>query len=1027
MKKRTMRLLSVMLGLCMAASGRTFAASGPEMIEMVEIWTRTDIILNSEKTYKNPYTDVDIDAVFTHEDGTQIALYGFWNGGDEWRVRFSPTKTGIWTYVVTCSDEENAGLHNKTGKIRAVANTGATDIDRHGFIKISENGRYFVHDDGTPFYWLGDTNWQAPNYVSISKCNYPGCNCGNQFFHEVNDRADKGFTVYQTYFDSSESDGGGQIPVTPEPSMWTAKYTKINPKTFSNKYDVMFDYLAAKGMVIALGFGVHDITVKNMGTEALDRLSRYLTARYAAYPVVWITAQEITGSSHFDAWVSSARITSAGDGYNHPQSAHQYPLDVNDTFIKKLDAEDWHDFYALQSGHGALFASKTTYQGYWTNRRNKDAAKPFVETEANYEDIYCGGFNGYDASRISAWKANLCGSCGFTYGVTGIWANCWSTAGSTGWMGTYSTEPWYMGLDKPGSYEMKYMADFFRYVGFSSLEPRYSNTQYSNLKEETKVLASSEDNKTYVAYFYNSDLSTGTLKKLNVNEKYSAKWYDVLTGKFIKISDDIPHEDGKYVIPDKPDTSDWALLVTSRTDLGEYVTEAQRPYEPVISEENILAGAAATASSVSTGSSGADKATDGRGDTWWCASNGSFPQWIRFDLGSVKKFDTFAIQLYHGTGSTSYTLEISNDGTHWETVHRGENELPKSTSAAIFEVSLGKIYECRYMKYTFTKVTANWAAMIEADAHVTVPKNERIGFEGVIQTPGITCTGSYIYSADGKGKNTAEYLTDGDLSTEWKPFAPESTQSVILDLYESKDVYGVEIVPGKNSELTDYRVEGSEDGADWTVIANSPVNGKNTFKTDGGNIISEAINGKYRYIKIIFMGASGKKSVKTVAEIKLYAKGATAEAPAKADVTELTKLYTDCKKIKNGSASYSGAAFRDFLIALGDAAKAVSHADTVTAQEVKSAENALNAARENLNKPKEEPFIETVPVTEAKETEPEETDTKTTQTEEAEPAGSNGKFPVGAVAAAVAGAAACTAAALIIRKKIDKKREKGEK
>lgn len=29
-------------------------------------------------------------------------------------------------------------------------------------LRISDNGRYFVHEDGTPFIWLADTAWTVP-------------------------------------------------------------------------------------------------------------------------------------------------------------------------------------------------------------------------------------------------------------------------------------------------------------------------------------------------------------------------------------------------------------------------------------------------------------------------------------------------------------------------------------------------------------------------------------------------------------------------------------------------------------------------------------------------------------------------------------------------------------------------------------------------------------------------------------------------------------------------------------------------
>ena len=54
---------------------------------LVPLWHRTDIVLHSSVTYENPYADVEIDAVFTHEDGDEIFLYGFWNGGRDGGLR----------------------------------------------------------------------------------------------------------------------------------------------------------------------------------------------------------------------------------------------------------------------------------------------------------------------------------------------------------------------------------------------------------------------------------------------------------------------------------------------------------------------------------------------------------------------------------------------------------------------------------------------------------------------------------------------------------------------------------------------------------------------------------------------------------------------------------------------------------------------------------------------------------------------------------------------------------------------------
>ncbi|MBQ4592645.1 MAG: DUF4038 domain-containing protein [Clostridia bacterium] len=694
----------------------------------VPVWKRTDIVLTSSQEYDNPYSDITLDAVFTHEDGTKVALYGFWNGGNEFCVRFAPTKAGRWIYETTCSDTGNAGLHGRTGTITAVENTGNTDLDRHGFVRISDNGRYFVHDDGTPFYWLGDTNWQSPNYVSVTRCNYPGCTCGNQFRHELNDRIAKGFTVYQTYFDSAESDGGGQRGITPEPSLWTVRNRKINPVTFTEKIDRMFDDLANAGMVIALGFGVHSSTTNAVTTEELENISRYLTARYAAYPVVWITAQEITGQDQFEKWNRSAEIVNAGDGYHHPQGAHQFPLPVDNEYVTALDGKDWHKFFALQAGHGPSFVRKALYESYWNDKRS-GKIKPYIETEANYEDISCGGFNGYAGSRIAAWRANLLGSYGFTYGVTGVWANCYSTAGDTGWLGNYSYEPWYMGIDKPGSCEMTYLARFFRCADFSTLIPRFNDPAYSDLTDESKLAASSDDGRTYIAYFCNHDRSTGTLIGLNPDESYSAKWYNPVTGKFAEIAKDIVPADGQYTVPPKPTAADWALLVTSRTDPGDYETET------------VFTGA----------------------------------------------------------------------------------DAPEMSGA------------------------------------------------GTLQKPVISCSGSHIYDASGNGRNTVDALTDGDRSTEWIPFAPIASQTILMDLQEAKTVCGIRITLGKDAVLPPYRIEGSSDKEGWTILADTALREAKITETDGYRAVCEGLSGMYRYIKLIWFGADSNTVVKTIAEIELYA------------------------------------------------------------------------------------------------------------------------------------------------------------
>ena len=53
-------------------------------------------------------------------------------------------------------------------------------------LKISENNRYFVHADNTPFTWLADTVWTMPQRMKWDDVEY-----------YMKTRKDQGFTVLQ--------------------------------------------------------------------------------------------------------------------------------------------------------------------------------------------------------------------------------------------------------------------------------------------------------------------------------------------------------------------------------------------------------------------------------------------------------------------------------------------------------------------------------------------------------------------------------------------------------------------------------------------------------------------------------------------------------------------------------------------------------------------------------------------------------------------------------------------------------------
>lgn len=507
-------------------------------------WKPIEITLHADKFYRNSFKDVELSATFTGPTGTSITLPGFWYGKNIWKIRFSPTSVGNWVWKTECNVSDK-GLNNRTGKFKCIKSS----TNSHGFIKISENKRHFEYADGTPFFWLGDTHWQMPNTQRISECNHPGhkgdkCVYGGQFQHLVSDRIDKGFNVWQTYIAATTGNG--------KHLWWSDAWSQINPERFNRILDYEIDYLSERNFTIALGID-HFTATDHIPLDDMKRVARYIVARYAAYPIVWITAQEVNApKTNVQYWKAIAAEIRRLDGYKHPLSGHQW---VVDPYTRPLGSEKWHDYFAVQGGHRGNGAQpKSYYKAYW----DYSPAKPFVETEADYEQVNCGGVADDSGVRWQAYKSILCGSAGYTYGAAGIWAARWSKDDPQ-WK-KFNTHAWYDGLSLPGSTQMKFLAQFFSGIQWWKLVPRWNDNAWGEWRWPEETVISSDGTKTYIVYFYHNDRKTGTLKNIDPKSRYVTSWFNPRNGVTTNISGGQIFGKFKWVIPEKPDKQDWIYM-----------------------------------------------------------------------------------------------------------------------------------------------------------------------------------------------------------------------------------------------------------------------------------------------------------------------------------------------------------------------------------------------------------------------------------------------------------------------------------
>ena len=133
----------------------------PAVASAVEANRIAEEALVSSTTYTNPFLEVELDAIVTQPDGTELRVPGFWAGGNDWRFRYASDQLGTHTWQTECSDASNTGLHGVTGSIEVVASTSTNPLFLHGPIRVAADQRHFEHADGTPFLWLGDTWWKG--------------------------------------------------------------------------------------------------------------------------------------------------------------------------------------------------------------------------------------------------------------------------------------------------------------------------------------------------------------------------------------------------------------------------------------------------------------------------------------------------------------------------------------------------------------------------------------------------------------------------------------------------------------------------------------------------------------------------------------------------------------------------------------------------------------------------------------------------------------------------------------------------
>jgi len=427
-------------------TGMAALSSAAENVQKVEANCIAEIACVSAKTYRDPFTEVELDAIITGPDRAQVRMPAFWAGGNRWCFRYASSVPGVYTWKLACSDTNNSALHGIAGKIEVVPYRGENTLYRHGPIRVAKDRRHFEHADGTPFLWLGDTWWKC----LCKRMTWEG-------FQELTaDRKAKGFNVVQIvcgpypdegFFEPRWENEGGKPYLTKD-------FTTVNPAYFDFA-DRRLKHLVDAGIVPAIvgAWGRSDCnSMQAIGVEGLKRHWRYLVARYSAYPVFWILAGEIPDETKWGEgpWAKVAKYLRGIDPYHRLLTCHTgHGRRGADGDVNVID-------YDMVGGnHDERVAVEAKTLAILTTAYAKDPPMPVLVGETCYEGHMQQGFG--DVQRRIFWMNMLSGAAGHTYGAAGIWhASVEGDPGVAGAFGgqVYDWTTWKEGMNYPGATQL---------------------------------------------------------------------------------------------------------------------------------------------------------------------------------------------------------------------------------------------------------------------------------------------------------------------------------------------------------------------------------------------------------------------------------------------------------------------------------------------------------------------------------------------------------------------------------------------
>ncbi len=552
-----MTLLQWALTAVAAAALFTTTSPQAQVTHDVARWGVFEATFTSAQPGDNPLQDIELRVTFTAPSRQTRTVRGFWDGGNNWRVRFSPDEPGRWTYATTAVPESESGLHARTGAFRVVAPKGLTRFERHGPVRVSRSRTFLEHADGTPFFWLGDTGWNAALLSTA-----------DEWQHYIAQRVRQRFTAVQwvttQWRASPEGDRLHELAFT-----GTERLT-INPAFFQRLDEKIralnqAGLLSAPVLLWAIGGGSNPKINPgfSLPEDQAIRLAQYMVARWQAYDVVWI----LPGDGDYrgeraDKWKRIGRAV-FGDRPHAPVVLHPGGMHW---VLREFQDEPWLDIQGYQSGHGdddKTLAWMT--EGPPSSDWPIEPRRPFINLEPPYEH-----HRAYQSRqpipphvvrRAIYWSLLNAPTAGVTYGGHGVWGWDDGTTTPTDHAGSGIPLPWKQALVMPAAEQMAHLAALFTSIDFWRLRPAPTVlAEQPGVGVPARFVAAAASDARDLVVVYTPEAQPILLKADTVPRR-RATWFNPRTGARTPATGARADTAVRF---DPPGEGDWLLLFTGR-------------------------------------------------------------------------------------------------------------------------------------------------------------------------------------------------------------------------------------------------------------------------------------------------------------------------------------------------------------------------------------------------------------------------------------------------------------------------------